>query len=205
MNEQDAAVFNKAGYSDAVSTVEMEEAAAFRRKEFVDHWESLSFDQRSSLKFYQSEWYEPINGYLRDGSEIKDEVIKKDIAALDSTMTHPMSQDTVVYRGMQQDVSGLEVGDEYSDKAFVSTTLAYSTADAFATKDYNANEVMCEILVPKGARCTVTVDPAGASGEHEILLPRDSKFKVVGKEKLPRETDSGDKYEMDYLYLEMLP
>jgi len=83
--------------------------------------------------------------------------------------------DLKVYRNINPQVLGkLKVGDTFSDKGFVSTSLSKE-----AINYHNSHKL--EMLVPKGSKAVyvVPVSVHNKEGEEEVVLNRNSKFRVV--------------------------
>jgi hypothetical protein len=74
------------------------------------------------------------------------------------------------------------LGGTFTDKAYQSTSLSQEVATKFihnVSKDVPA--MTWEVHVPKGSRgAYLSTDDKGYSeNEHEFLLPRDSKFRIL--------------------------
>lgn len=116
---------------------------------------------------------------LGDYSQIK---IDDAIATMDNVIkkSPPLMEDTVLYRGVnnvffdgkQLNITDLKPGQIINDKATVSTSLLKSKA-------YNQNDIMLEILAPKGTKGAYIESFVGGYGQQEFLLGRNTKFKVL--------------------------
>lgn len=172
---------------------------------------------RKALSSYRQNGYEKLNKELRQlSSHVAELVWGKKMAAIDSAITHELSRDLVVFRGVGVNTSvdtggqvvemqGLKSGDEFTDRAYTSTTVSRSIGERFVRLNANYNPrrgggVLCRVTLPKGTRCTEIVDRYDPSltklnpltkalhdapqDEMEILLPRGSTFHVdsVGEE-----------------------
>lgn len=142
----------------------------------------LHTDQKSALEDYTTVGYHDINATLRgvtidpyDSSmsvaETKAEIPKID-AALASVP--PLSGPVTVYRGISGDI-GLKEGVVIGDKGFVSTTLNPAVVPTFAGDDKNT---FLAITLPKGSQAAY-MGPVSVHHEDEVLLPRDSSFRVT--------------------------
>ena len=174
--------------------------------------------QATSVITYQAEGdYEQINDGLRmeavtgDRTELSAEH-RKVVQDVDTAIAnHSFSEDVTVFRGIRDDglygerLADLNVGDEFADPAFSSTTLnpmlAFNfTMDAGGASP-NAGQVLMRINVPKG-KPALAADPAtsrlvsgkdkiemfpdqtlvqGFSVSNEVILPRGSLMQVTGK------------------------
>lgn len=158
-----------------------------------------------AVEWYSDEGYGYINEYLRHGSmdEVTDWYFEGDpddewyydeaedqmeiyIGDLDHTIaTSPgFDRDTILYRGLGYDPE-LEVGDEFTDSGFISTSLDRDEAVPFTTQYMHVDAEtnwMAEIVWP--AKKPVAYMPLVVSkhtaSEMEALLPRDTTFKVIG-------------------------
>lgn len=160
-------------------------------------------EEKAALKEYQSGMYNSaiggyanIQAYLRTGKPkfgtfdakekaIADEVAKQVSSAIKK---HPLEKPMTVYRGMKitKDDEGskmygdLKPGDTFQDKGFTSTSTNKKVGDKFAEKLNRSDvQVVIEVSLKEG-------DPAlpmdlyhKHESEKEILLDRNTKFKVV--------------------------
>lgn len=125
-----------------------------------------------------------LNSRLRDGMESNK--AKSIEAAVNATS---LSEAITVYRGADSSTFGDSslVGSTISDKAFVSTSLLEGVAAEFDSG------VMMEIRLPKGAKA-LNMDRwqegegMGSTKEYELLLQRNSTFRVIGDSIVPDET-----------------
>jgi hypothetical protein len=155
-----------------------------------------------AAQHYRSTGYMEINNLLRgDGSDWGREFSPADIRAielLDETMQKStLDEFTTVYRGthmMAGEAStfldGLKVGEVYTDPTFVSTTRDEDVARDFALNRApddaaeNRTSIIWELVSPSG---TSAIDieklfPGYGSHEREVLLGRDTHFRILGKE-----------------------
>ena len=105
---------------------------------------------------------------------------KRYIALITQALHHSTTKIPLkVYRGVPNKVAkliqGSKVGQTLTDRGFISTSLSSNIASSF-----NARTVT--IFIPEGSMALYT-EPfktnLGSWGESEVLLPRNSKFKVV--------------------------
>ena len=91
-----------------------------------------------------------------------------DSAIAKSSIKEPVT----VYRGFGGSAfRGAKEGDTVQDKGFVSTSFQQKIASKFADGG------MMKLSVPKGAKGAM-VDALFNGGESELVLPRNSKFKI---------------------------
>jgi hypothetical protein len=137
--------------------------------------------QRKSFDRYVGTAYERINGQLRSGGElsenVREHVKNMDAVFADATTSEPI----VSYRGVLSpdkmfgsawgdfDLAGLE----WVDDGFGSTTAIERIAQNF-TSDTPQNAAMFRIITPTGSKMVYLGDQ-----EHELLLNRGTKFRVV--------------------------
>lgn len=128
------------------------------------------FDKDMAIGVYLGTAYRQINSSLRDGYYPKNTNFLKAAQALDElTQFGQAERNIVLFRGVNS-YWNLNVGDEFIDKAFVSTTISRQGAATF--KD--TIQQIFVIKVPKGSR----MGYPGVTSENEIILPRNSKFRV---------------------------
>jgi ADP-ribosyltransferase exoenzyme len=150
----------------------------------------------------------PIRGNLELSP--KREAQKK---SLDKVTHSPLKHDTVAYRGLAKDFKHLPIGSEFKDKGFTGTSISKSEAKLFADRDYDTHEkVMARVFLKKGHHgAYLPHSKPGVSkhlqeqvgdmdGEHELLLPRNTKFKVIGHSKEPARP--GELLDTHYVNLE---
>lgn len=145
----------------------------------------LSKNERSALENYQSEPfhrkptdYIKINRHLRDGDD-PTPATRAAVKGLDNAINKgSVPQNTLVYRGLPANLIGKE-GSVFQDNGFVSTSLNSKVAGNFAT----SKNVIAEIRVPKGSKGaymdSLKTDLSKQQPEHELILPRGSRFKIV--------------------------
>lgn len=91
-----------------------------------------------------------------------------------------LDEDIIVYRGVnglffdgkQLDIADIKPGQIINDKATVSTSL-------LKDKAYGQNDIMLEILVPKGTKGAYIESFVGGYSQQEFLLGRNTKFKAI--------------------------
>lgn len=116
-----------------------------------------------------------MNHHLRFGKKASPEA-KKYISDIDKAMEDGprVPKDAVVHRQVSSEFlnsGAFEQGGEFSDKGYISTTIM---------KGAIGNENI-EIRIPKGSKGLYLEGLTDWEGEQELLLPRDSKFRVIEK------------------------
>jgi hypothetical protein len=141
--------------------------------------------QRSSLKDYKASAYSAINRYLRDGVTkaehyaLPTPTIVRHVENIDAAFARatPTAEVIRVHRGSFIDFIDVEtqqVGAIYQDLGYMSTSAKTGGAGF-------GRELELEIYVPPGSKVLVLDDlgPRGeATGEMEVLLPRNSAFVI---------------------------
>lgn len=160
-----------------------------------------SDSERDAVAAYQGGGHFDINDALRDKDKKLDAKSAARALLIDDAIkkSKPLDKAITVYRGVQtkervsrrQDdaidfFSKLQEGDEFSDSAFISTTLSPRTAAAFADLDLGPDYqgILFRINVPPAVKGMFmnSVNPnAGYNAENEYLLPRGSTFKLLRK------------------------
>lgn len=163
-----------------------------------DWGEKLNPDQTAALNDYQDAGHGRLNYALRNGTESTlDDTTIATRKALDSAFeTAPPIPDAItVHRGMQIGDLGpaqklfdsWQVGGEYRDPGFMSTSLDKSLAEGFG---FGADGVKLEIRLPAGQKALyMQSNPTrdrNFDHEQEFLLPRGTRYRVVEKTKLPK-------------------
>lgn len=149
---------------------------------------------------YVTEGFHRINQYLRAGmnwsgverrwqSGWDEKETSRAIKAIDSLFAEQVPYDgeqaLAVWRGGASiNIDDLQVGDEFIEPGFSSTSISYGAARSFGStqspKGIQKNPVA--ILIPPGAKF-LTVDSFKTSTLHkegEVLLPRGTRFRVQG-------------------------
>lgn len=162
-----------------------DEFRKFSSKETADKWAlgvgslnpDISDDVANALEQYKGETYSDINNDLRESGY--SDIWGDDIEAIDSAFEGMGTPGAVtVYRGGSydafEDYDDL-TGSVIKDQAFVSTSLVEGVAAA------HSDGLMIEIRLPEGTPA-IFMDVWKVTGwdtESELLLPRDTKFKVI--------------------------
>lgn len=136
----------------------------------------LNIGERHAVKLWSSQYYEEINAAARGGKK------HGAIAKLDTAIAkNSMPTDTTVYRGISsQRFAGVKAGAVFTDKGFVATGLGVEVAKKFASQagyEHHDGGALIRIHVPAGHPALAV--KGTMLGESEILLPRNSKFRVT--------------------------
>lgn len=162
---------------------------AWGKEHFGEWLDELPDDERLALKQYKSAFYGETNTMLRGLQDTRGVLgqkvvqrIKDRIAKLDAALKRTgVPEDVTVFRGFDHDGlrkmfdDGTLVGTEYSDKAYMSTSVSPKVAKQFARK----SKMVAEIRVPKGTRGAYVEGIDTSLKEYELLLARGTKFRVV--------------------------
>jgi hypothetical protein len=165
-------------------------AGLAEKAQFTGH-EKLTPAQREAVMKYQEAENGVINGHLRDGGTLgtvpywtKDTARELDVLTNRGRINMP----TTLYRGwtLEQGTGGLPanlfVGRIMQDPGFLSTSTKRNIGEKFAG---SFNGVVMRVRMPAGSK-GLHVQAIGASAkyttgkeaEHEVLLPRGTKFRV---------------------------
>jgi hypothetical protein len=128
----------------------------------------------------------PINISLRKGHEL-DDTSQQMVSLIDNAMT-PLDKDVTLYRMVnigsgEQDIAvygsgGANIGAEFSDAGYASTSVKKSAAWKFGDKETR----QLWIVRAKSGQSALDLQGKGSWGsEQEFLLPRGTKFKVVSR------------------------
>lgn len=147
----------------------------------------LDSNQVDAIKEYTGNMYLTVNPKLRAGKPVS-KADAKELKLIDDAFAKAKTtEDIEVYRGISGDAmkhyQHLKPGDSFKDSAFVSTSTDKDTADNFSRGDGKA---IMQVRVPKGSKAisvdSLSVFKKGGNvtrSENEILLDRNSSFKVV--------------------------
>jgi hypothetical protein len=169
----------------------------------------LTPEEHHAIKQYTSTEYAVINRYHRTGKlpdnlhyNIPDEEKIKDFSGrIDSAIAkHKTTKGIHVYRGITpEDGNSFKKGKRYTDKGFVSTSLDPGTAHFFSTMDFlPGTGHVVHIKVPKGSKALYMNQQnltSAHEAEHEVLLPRNSKFRYEGSENVEHEDKMATKHD----------
>jgi hypothetical protein len=134
--------------------------------------------------------YSEINQYLRhiphDWYAIGPKEAKATVKDIDYLMkNHPaLSQDLVLFRGLNLNWRSnrpFKINEEFTDKAYISTSLNLKIAEQFATKE-NENGVLLVMYFENKPSKGILV-PSNEAQEEEVLLERGMSFKVMDTKK----------------------
>lgn len=139
------------------------------KKTLKDQNISLSKTEARALDKYTDFGSDDINSQLRAGDKSNPIIKIIDAAILRSRL----SQSIIVWRGTKI-LEGFKIGDEVTELGYVSTSTNYFTA---ANEFGGASGIQTKIFIPKGANA-LYLEPFIKNGQHEVLLPRGSKFRI---------------------------
>jgi hypothetical protein len=165
-------------------SVSDEAGLAYGNAYWNDFLDDLPDESRQALRTYSGNEYDLINGHLRGGTPLSDE-LKNTIAEMDKVMdTRPVPEDVMIVRGTAVDyvqVNGRPietpfdmVDGVFGDKAFTSTALGRTPPPPFDGKP-----VWMHLRVPKGTPALWIDHLSKYPGERELLLARGSEYKVT--------------------------
>jgi hypothetical protein len=145
----------------------------------------LTSDEFDHVYNYSKYNFRGINRHLRDHEH--DFNTYSEIPHIDSAIAkHKVKDDIHVYRRFSHEqphmLDTAEIGDTVHDKGFVSTTLDGGHT-GFIHTAHPKDDSLIKIHIPKGSHA-MYLNKHRAShfpDEHEVLLPRGSKFKYTGK------------------------
>lgn len=132
---------------------------------------------RQPLIKYSFEWdtfSDYVNNQLRKG------IVSPDVKIIDEAFKQPIAKllhDETLYRIIANNFGfDYKVGDIFTDKAYVSTSI---NPENFNSKLGNNNTLCFEIKAKQNSPAIVISTRNVNNSEFEILLPRDSKFKIT--------------------------
>lgn len=131
---------------------------------------------------YTGHSYSSINETLRNKGDLREFGFVKDtVETLDKVFAHKsarIKKETIVYRGYTSKiVNNLEPGDIFEDRGYMSTTSEEHKAESWA---HSGGAVM-HILLPEGANAISARPYSQYTSEHEILINRGAKIRIIEK------------------------
>ena len=150
----------------------------------------LSEEEKKAIYNYADRGYEEINETLAKGETLydyynNDDEIKKDIANIDKAIKQSeIKKDIVVFRGTSDEFwNNMQIGDVKELPTYSSTSLKESIAQKFARKQTfkGKEKAVLEIKVPKNSQAMYIGDIYRSTNEYEVLIGRDTKYKLIGK------------------------
>jgi hypothetical protein len=144
----------------------------------------LTAAAETALRDYQGVWYHDINAPLRQGATLEPRPAEI-VAELDDVIAGSVTDsDVTVFRGIQDRPVGLQVGGQFTDQGFVSTSFDEDyVRRMFVDVEASEGAALMRIRVPSGTNGVRMESPAGLGQsfqESELLLGRDQRFRVVG-------------------------
>lgn len=167
-------------------TASHSEMRNWAKANYGDWVSGLSTKEANAIADYAGSGYATINKQLRHGTP--DWFVRDQIDLLDSALSKAeLPEDIIAWRGMQLDSDYFQVGQEFEDKGYVSTTLSKRVVQAFIDPDRELPEgrewYLARIRVPQGAK-GASIEMISANSENELLLARNQRFRVVSKKKV---------------------
>lgn len=173
-----------------------EPGVTYTQQEFVDFRQTftktLTPHETEASLFYSHRGDVIMNGAFRRGEKLHPDVerMSRTLDAVIAKSTVP--RDTTVVRAVKGDfghtLADLPSGTVFRDKGYVSTSAVSGMHSESAT-------TVIHIQIPKGAKAAPI--PSASPLEHEYLLPRNTKFKVVRS--VRRENSLGERVNTLYV------
>jgi len=141
----------------------------------IKYVNELSKDTKKAIQYYTDDGYDKINNYLRYGGDKYVQQVYNSVKLIDQAFKNapPLTQDVITFRGIR---SSYQIEGDFTEKAYTSSTVDLSVA-----LEFNNNNKCCifKIHISKGTRVLPLVDCSDNASELEVLLPRNSKFKIL--------------------------
>src|SRR6204780_3221101 len=139
----------------------------------------LSPDEQAAMSAYLGEGYLSINNSLRSGEDLSP-AIESQIAGMDSVIAsqNPLAEEAITYKGITEvaGITGLNVGDTFTDPAYFSTSTSIDAAFAHA----GPSGTVIEVTSPVGTQGLSNFGVSGIySSEEEVTLGRGTTFQVT--------------------------
>jgi hypothetical protein len=148
----------------------------------TNYVENLDKETIDAIKYYTGSGYVIMNKLLRQNTVQSDDIVKK-INLIDQAFRNvpPLDNSLVVYRGINLDY---KINQDFIDKGYVSTSANKKKSLAFNTHKKNKC-CFFEIYLPKGSHILPIGSISQYKIEMEILLSRNSLFKIVKQDFTP--------------------
>lgn len=153
----------------------------------------LDSEEVKSLQFFTSNEYEWFNDVLYENNKLinsKSAKFHHNVKHLDSAMAKAPKKQRILYRGVRkysdmfkgQSIhewvdNNMKIGEGVSFKGYQSSSPDRNSALSYSHHNHG---LVYEILTPEGINIT---DKSHYTTEHEVVLPRDSKYIVAGVQK----------------------
>ncbi|MEU6628457.1 ADP-ribosyltransferase [Streptomyces parvus] len=150
---------------------------------------------------YTLDGYTDVNRWLRHRTEpelVSSEQVQHEVSVLSDLINvqDPTTSEMTVYRGMRGDFLNLNVGDEFHDKGFVST----SSGEKAAMKMVGVKGgVFFSITVPPGAQALDVASVGLRSDEGEVLLPPGTQYRVTNVRPIGDPNRPGTHYDLEVI------
>lgn len=170
-------VETKVDADNAAKKAKLVDAIHSHYSSLKQHAPAPSSAQANALATYGGSGYASINAALRHG-EGGSTHIKNATKHIDEYLKNAeLPEDTTLYRGVKGEYakilkSILLEGTKFVDKGFVSTSVRKEISEGFS------HGLLFKINAPKGTKGAAIGSYSGHHGEHEVLLPRNTVFKV---------------------------
>ncbi len=167
--------------------------------------DDLNYFEMAAMQNYQHNGYKDINGALRSGDEDALAENEREIKLIDSVLERSTTAgDLQAYRGLvvkpgsaaEDLVNGWEVGGTFREPGYMSTTIDPNRIDKFfkslpAEDKKDASFVDIYVRVPGGTNALYMNGAVVQEGmqnykeERELLLARNSQYRIISKETQP--------------------
>ena len=145
---------------------------------------SLNFDEQQTLLMYTYRSRD-INRNASGEKHIV-EVYHQDVLSLILKLDKlfykfKLEDDIMVFKGANASYfKDLKVGVNFEPKYYFSTSVDRKVAEGFLNNKRNQlNSLMIEIKVPRNSKCIYVGEDSGWLNHKEIILPRDTKYRVL--------------------------
>ncbi len=154
---------------------------------FGERGGKASAEQAKAIEHYGADGYKTMNAGLRGDGKLG-AADRKAVAALDDYIAGapPLDEDVVLFRGGSLP-AGMKKGAEFTDAGFASVSGDVNVADNFV----RGGNVMIQVRVPAGSRVLpVGAAMGGRDFESEVILGRNTRYRLVGTGKVKRQVQS---------------
>jgi hypothetical protein len=177
----------------------------------IDRQHELEPEHSDAVADYQLD-SSRLNTPIREGQKLSDKK-EEQRKNLDHVTNSSLKHDTVMYRGASASFQHLPKGSEFKDKAYTGTSIDPKIAKYFGYKsEGDTHKTVARIFLKKGqkgaylphskpnASRRLRDQSEDMNDELEFLMPRNTKFKVIGHSREPAKED--ETYGTHYVNME---
>lgn len=171
-------LYKQLGYDKQSNYFGATQDEIFSIESYIDKYETFYAEINNFLRFYPDSY---------DFEGTTPELAKQNVKDIDNIIkrTPKLPNDIILFRGLTLKWHGdkqFELGEEYFDKAYISTSTSYLSAEYFAKglsteKHKNEKKALFALYFEQSEVKGLLID----QGEDEVILPHGQKFRIMRK------------------------